>query len=452
MARSSRKNEPIAALDVGSAKVACFIATMDDDEVLRVLGVGHNRSRGVRGGHVVDMAALQASIAEAVDNAEKMADTRVNDVVVNVSGPTLLSRNMEAEVAIPRDQPVRMADVRRVLDQGSQLHLHATQADYARGPQPGSGIAPPQAGLAGHLSGDSDVIHRMASSYTIDGGDGVTDPRGMFGDRLGVRLHMVSAALGPLRNLSTVIERCHLDIDERVASPHASALACTVDDEKDIGVTVIDMGAGTTSISIFMDGHPIYASSIAVGGSHVTSDISKGLSTPLSAAERLKTVWGSVISSPRDASEMLRVQLVGEDDEQTGGHEIPRSQLFHIIQPRLEETFELVRARLTESRMLHAAGRRVVLTGGASQLQGVREMAELILDKQVRLGRPRRLKGLPEAVSGPAFATCAGLLRYAIQDHVVLGFAHRENDGEEEPERTGGAMSRVGQWLKELLG
>lgn len=440
MARGNRKNEPIAALDVGTTKVACFIAKLDDDEVLRVMGVGHNRSRGVRGGQVVDMAALQASIAEAVDNAEKMADVRVEGAIVNVSGPSLLSRNMEAEVAITHNHPIRNVDVRRVLEQGRQLHLHSSSSG-----QRGNG--------GGHAHGsDNEIIHCLPTSYTIDGGDGIVDPRGMFGERLGVRLHMVSAALGPLRNLATVIERCHLDITDRVATPYASALACTVDDEKEMGVTVIDMGGGTTSVSNFVEGHPVYADSIAIGGQHVTNDIAKGLSTPVVSAERLKTVWGSVLPSSKDANELLRVHLVGEDEEETGGHEVPRSELVRIIRPRLEETFELVRARLTEARMLHTAGRRVVLTGGASQLQGVREMAEAILDKQVRLGRPRRIKGLPEAVSGPAFATCAGLLRYATQDHVVTGLSQREGEAEEEAERPNGAIARVGVWLKGLLG
>jgi cell division protein FtsA len=442
VARPSRKNEPIAALDVGSAKIACFIAKMDDDQVLRVLGAGHNRSQGVRGGQVVDMAALQSAINEAVSNAEKMAGVRVKDLMLNISGPTLLSRNMEAEVAIPHNHPVRMSDVRRVLDQGSQLHLHAAQAaHHGRGP-----------GQGAHHGAESEVIHRWSNGYTIDGSDRIIDPRGMYGDRLGVRLHMVSVALGPLRNLRTVLEHCQLDVSEQVASPHAAALACAIDDEKEMGVTVIDMGGGTTSVSIFMDGHPLFADCVPVGGHHVTSDLSKVLSTPLAAAERLKTVWGSVLPSPRDANEMLRIQLVGEDEEETGGHEIPRSELVNIIRPRLEETFELVRARLADTRMLHAAGRRVILTGGASQLQGVREMAELILDKQVRLGRPRRLKGLPEAVSGPAFATCAGLLRWATQDHVELGFEHRENDGDDEADRSASTLVRVGHWIKELLG
>jgi len=442
VARGNRKNEPIAALDVGTTKVACFIAKLDDDEVLRVMGVGHNRSRGVRGGQVVDMAALQASIAEAVDNAEKMADMRIEGVIVNVSGPSLLSRNMEAEVAIPHNHPVRIPDVRRVLDQGRQLHGHASHGSQ-RGASSGSN----------HNHGsDTEIVHCLPTSYTIDGGDGIVDPRGMFGERLGVRLHMVSAALGPLRNLATVIERCHLDISDRVATPYASALACTVDDEKEMGVTVIDMGGGTTSVSNFVEGHPVYADSIAIGGQHVTNDIAKGLSTPVISAERLKTVWGSVLPSSKDANELLRVHLVGEDEEETGGHEVPRSELVRIIRPRLEETFELVRARLTEARMLHTTGRRVVLTGGASQLQGVREMAELILDKQVRLGRPRRIKGLPEAVSGPAFATCAGLLRYATQDHVVTGLTQRDGEAEEDTERPNGAFARVGVWLKELLG
>lgn len=440
MAKPNRKSSPIAALDVGSSKVACFIAQFDDEDVLTVRGFGHNRSRGVRGGQVSDMAALQAAIAEAVDGAEQTAGLRIEEVLVNVSGASLFSRNVEAEVTIPHNHPVRNADVRRVLDQGRQLHLHAAQAAYSLG---GQGNSP---------QGGSEIIHCLPTSYTIDGGDGIVDPRGMYGQRLGVRIHVVSSTLGPLRNLATVIERCHLDIADRVAAPYASALACTVDDEKEMGVTVVDMGGGTTSVSVFVDGQPVYADCIPVGGQHVTNDLAKGLSTPVTAAERLKTVYGTVIPSPRDSTEMLPLKLVGEDDDQPSGHEVPRSELVRIVRPRMEETFELVRARLADARMLHAAGRRVVLTGGASQLQGVREMAELILDKQVRLGRPRRLKGLPEEVSGPAFSTCAGLLRYAVQDQVVTGLPQKEGEADEDGEHQGGAFARVGSWLKELLG
>ncbi len=427
MAKSRQKSGVIAALDVGTSKVACFIAVPETDGTLRVVGVGHHRSRGMRNGQVASMADLEASVRSAVEAAEQMAGQRVDSVLLSITGGALASQNVETQVPV-HGHPVRDVDVRRILDQGRTI-----AAQHER-----------------------EILHCLPTTYSIDGGDGILDPRGMFGETLGVRIHMVSASTGPLRNLATVIDRCHLDVETRVASPYSSALACTVDDEKEMGVTVLDMGGGTTSISVFVDGHPMFADVVPVGGNHVTNDLAKGLSTPAAHAERLKTVWGTVLPTPSDARELLKVPLVGEEED-TESHEVPRSEIVRMIRPRIEETLEMVRARLGQAGMLNAAGRRVVLTGGASQLQGLREMAELILDKQVRLGRPRRLKGLPESASGPAFATCAGLLRYAIQDHV----AHTapgarqalvpsdEGDDEETTTKPAGPMGRMVSWLRE---
>ncbi|MFA7430674.1 MAG: cell division protein FtsA [Rhodospirillaceae bacterium] len=427
MAKSRQKSGVIAALDVGTTKVACFIAVPEADGTLRVVGVGHHRSRGMRNGQVASMADLEASVRSAVEAAEQMAGQRVDTVLLSITGGGLSSQNVETQVPV-HGHPVRDTDVRRILDQG-----RAIAAQHER-----------------------DILHCLPTTYSIDGGDGILDPRGMFGETLGVRIHMVSASTGPLRNLATVIDRCHLDVAARVASPYSSALACTVNDEKEMGVTVLDMGGGTTSVSVFVDGYPMFADVIPVGGNHVTNDLAKGLSTSATHAERLKTVWGTVLPSPSDTRELLKVPLVGEEED-TEGHEVPRSEIVRMIRPRIEETFELVRNRLGQAGMLHAAGRRVVLTGGGSQLQGLREMAELILDKQVRLGRPRRLKGLPESASGPAFATCAGLLRYAIQDHVAHAAPGSQQalvpdetgDDEDTTHKPAGRMGRMVSWLKE---
>ena len=290
---------------------------------------------------------------------------------------------------------------------------------------------------------DRELIHCIPTGYSIDGGNGIIDPRGMYGEKLGVTIHLVTAGIGPGRNLATVIDRCHLDIKDRVVSPYAAGLACLVDDEKDMGVTVIDMGGGTTSIAVFNDSQVVFVESITIGGNHVTNDIAKGLSTPVAKAERLKTVYGTVAMTPGDARELLKVPLVGEDDE-TNASEVPKSMLVQIIQPRIEETFELVRSHLDASGFVKSAGRRVVLTGGASQLEGVRDLAELVLDKQVRLGRPKLIRGLPDSVSGPAFSTAAGLLRYGLKEHVlrpsyaVMAAANQKR-----------GFGRIGQWLRE---
>lgn len=392
MARPKQRSGPVATLDIGTSKVVCFIAKSDEEGAFRVHGVGHQRARGMRNGQVVDMIQAEQSIRAAVESAEQMANTRVDSVIVAITGGQLTAHNVDAEISIA-GHPVREADTSRVLDQGRQLH---SQFGPARG---------------------QELIHCIPTGYAIDGTEGIVDPRGMFGERLGLRIHMVSTPVGPLRNLTTVVERCHLGIETRVVTPYASALACCRDDEKEMGATILDMGGGTTTLSVLVGGHPAWADCVPIGGNHVTNDLAKGLSTPAAYAERLKCMHGGVLASPSDTRDLLKIPLVGEEDD-TNSHEIARSDIIRIIRPRLEETFELVRERLSSAGMLHMAGRRLLLTGGASQLPGVREMAELILDKQVRLARPWRPKGLPESACGPAFSAAVGLLRYAAQDHV----------------------------------
>jgi cell division protein FtsA len=200
------------------------------------------------------------------------------------------------------------------------------------------------------------------------------------------------------------------------SSAYAAGLACLVEDEMDLGCTVIDMGAGVTSFAIFQGGHMIYADAIPAGGAHVTNDIAKGLTCAVSDAERLKTLYGSAMVTAGDETELIEVPQLGDADRHTPNH-IPRSLLIGIIQPRLEEILEIVRGRIRDSGLSHTVGRRVVLTGGGSQMPGIRELAQTILDKQIRLGRPIRLSSLPDAVSGPAFATTAGLLTYITERH-----------------------------------
>jgi len=383
MAKTKPRHGLIAALDVGTTKVACFIAKATDDG-LRVLGIGHQLSRGMRNGAVVDMEEAETAIRAAVDAAEQMAEDRIREVVVNVSGGQPISNKITLEVAV-NGHEIGDSDIRRMMDHGRQ---HSQQADR-------------------------ELIHTIPVGYTVDGNEGVRDPRGMFGDKLAVTVHLVSAAQGPIRNLTTVVHRCHLDIESRVVAGYASGLACLVDDEKELGVTCIDMGGGTTTIAVFQGGEMVHSDTIPVGGMHVTNDIARGLSTPLVHAERMKTLYGSALPSPSDDREILKVPLVGEDED-GATNQVPRSMLVQIIQPRLEETFELVLNRLEAGGFDKLAGRRVVLTGGAAQMQGVRDLAGMVLEKQVRLGKPVGLHGLPEATGGPAFSTCAGMLRYAL--------------------------------------
>ncbi len=409
------KNGIVAALDVGSSKVSCFIARVDGSSGLRVIGIGHQPSSGIRGGNIVDMEAAEHAISSAVNGAEQMCGERVEEIVVGVGGGYPASHTFGVEVAI-NGHEITDRDIRRVL---SQVHLPAETSDR-------------------------DLIHTMPIGYSIDGRSGIRDPRGMYGERLGVDVHLVTAAAGAMRNLGVCVKRTHLEIAERCVTPFAAGLACLVQDEMDLGVTLIDMGGGTTSIAVFYDGNLIYTDSIPVGGNHVTSDIARGLSTPLADAERMKILYGRSVAKANDQYEIIDVPLIGEQEHTEPNH-VPRSILVGIIRPRLEETFELVRGRLESSGVDKLTGRRIVLTGGASQLDGVAESAAQILNKQVRNGRPVRVSGLAEATGGPACTACAGLLTYALraQGGSVQPAAHM--NGESEASRFG----RLGSWLRE---
>jgi len=405
----------VAALDVGSTKVCCFIARLEDQGNVRVVGVGHQLAAGVRAGAIIDMEAAETSIGAAVHAAEQMAGETIRDVVVNVSGGYPVSHTFNAEVSVP-GQEVTDSDVRRAL-----AHARALQ-----------------------VGAESTLIHALPVGFSLDGNRGIRDPKGMYGDRLAVHVHVITAAAGAVRNLQTCVARCHLDIESMVVSPYASALATLVEDEMELGVACIDMGGGTTTISVFFEGQMVWTDCIPVGGSHVTNDIARGLTTPVVHAERMKTLYGSAMASAADEREMIDVPQVGEEERASGNH-VPKSLLVRIIQPRLEEIFELVRSRLEQSGFAKLAGRRVVLTGGASQLPGTRELAQLILDKQVRLGRPTRIGGLADANGGPAFSTAAGLLIHAVRHPTELPVSvHEAVSG-------GGIWGRVGTWLRENL-
>ncbi len=403
----------IAALDIGSSKVCCLIAVAENDAPPRVIGIGHQVSNGVRNGMIIDMDAATQAVVGAVHAAEQMAGETVDSVVVALTGAPPVSSVVEAEAAIAGEQ-ITDHDVRHVLAQGRGM---AAQDEHT-------------------------LLHAIPLTYGIDGQFGIRDPRGMFAGSLSVQMHLVSAAMPAVRTLQTCVRRAHLGIDSPVAAGYAAGLACLVEDERDLGVTVLDMGAGRTSIGVFFDGALVFADTVPVGGGHVTNDIARGLSTPLSQAERMKTLYASALPAPADAQEVIDVPQVGENGRRDA-QQVPRSILSTIVQPRLEETFELVRDRLEQNGLAKSAGRRVVLTGGASQLQGVRELAGLILDRQVRIGQPIGIAGLAESTGGPAFAQCAGLVLYAVR-------ASREPSLQVVTKpKPAGLLGRVGHWVKE---
>jgi len=375
----------IAVLDIGTTKIACFIAQVDSAGETKIAGIGHQLSKGIRSGIITDFAEAEASIVSAVHAAEQMAGETVENVMVSLSGGNLTSRNVTVEMTMLGEE-VTDRDIMDIIEQGRASILH----------------------------NESDIIHCIPVSYYLDGARGISDPRKMYGKKLGADLHIITGLPSVTRNLAHCVARCHLNVAEYIAAPYASGLSVLEEDEKQLGVTLVDMGGGVTSFAVFGGGKNVYTDAVPIGGSHVTNDIARGLSTGLSHAERLKTLHGSAIAATRDDQVMVDVPPLGEE-ESDDVNTLPRSMLVGVIRPRIEEIFEMIRSKIEIAGAGAYAGKRVVLTGGASQLLGVREMAANILGKQVRLGRPRSLPGLAEAVSGPAFATSLGMLEYVTK-------------------------------------
>ena len=422
---SPRRSVVAAALVVGSSKIVCLIARLRPhapQQVLQrrshsieVIGFGHTFARGTKAGTVVNLAQAEEAIRQAVDAAERMAGVEIASVVLSVSSGRLASELFAAEVDII-GSAVAESDVARVLAAGSRHSLRDGRA----------------------------VLHSLPVGYSLDGVSGIRDPRGMLGRHFGVDMHVATTDIAAARNLMLAVERCHLEVEAMVASPYVAGHAVLADDEADLGAAVIDMGAGTTTIAAFQAGRLIHVDGFALGGHHVTMDLARGLNARIADAERIKTLYGTVLSGGSDERDMITVPPLNEHEREQAQF-VSRATLVTIIKPRVEEILEMVRDRLAASPI--AADRRshVVITGGASQLNGLPELATRMLGRPVRLGRPLGIAGAPEAAKGPAFAVAAGLLVYPQAAHLE----HFEVRKRQLMTGTGGYFARVGRWLRE---
>jgi cell division protein FtsA len=369
----------VAVLDVGSTKTVCLIGRAEPGN-LRVVGAALRETNGVKSATVTSIIEAEETIREAVAAAENHADARIQNVLISVACGSPMSIKGRAVAAL---------DGALVSDG----HLHTLLREGRSKCQ-----------MEGY-----EIIQAAPTSYVVDEARGVHDPSGMFCQRIGVSMHAVGVRPSPLANLKLAIERCHLSTVGSLFSGYASGLSTLTDDEKQLGATLIDMGGGVTSIAVFMEGQLVHADVVPIGGSHVTSDLARMLAAPISAAERLKTLYGAALGDIETGTDVIAVPQMGEDGDEYAAR-VPRSMLTRIIQPRLEEIFAQVQERLRASGFDVAAGRRAVLTGGACQLAGTRELAQRVLNKQIRLGRPQTFHGLPAASAGPDYATALGLL------------------------------------------
>ena len=369
----------VAALDVGTSKIVCVIGRAEGG-ALKVLGSALRESGGLKAGTVTSLDSAEESIRECVAAAETMADARIQNVLIGVNCGQPVSVTSRAVMAL--DGALVTDDHLRVLLQEARK----------------------RARLEGH-----EIIQSAPTAYVVDEARGVKNPSGMFAQKIGVAMHAVAVKPGPLQNLKLAVARCHLNVVGTMFAPYASGLSVLTEDEKQIGCTVIEMGGGVTSIAVFLEGNLVHADVVPIGGFAVTSDISRMLSAPLSAAERVKTLFGAALGEMDAGTDVVAVPQMGENGDDTALR-VPRSMLTRIIQARLEEIFTAVQEKLQASGYDVAAGKRAVLPGGASQLAGVRDLAARILGKQVRIGRPQAFPGLAAASAGPDYATVIGLL------------------------------------------
>ncbi|UXX85103.1 cell division protein FtsA [Roseovarius pelagicus] len=398
MRRAAMQRGVVAVLDVGTSKIACLVLRFDGTDGLteadgigamagqagfRVIGAATTRSRGVRFGEIEAMQETERAIRTAVQAAQKMANMRVDHVIACFSGAQPRSYGLAGQVEL-EGQVVTEQDVSRVL---SACDL----------PDIGDG---------------REVLHAQPVNFALDHRSGLIDPRGQLGQTLATDMHMLTVDSIAIQNLAHCVKRCDLELAGVASSGYVSGVSSLVEDEQELGAACIDLGGGSSSISIFIKKHMIYADSVRMGGDHVTGDISMGLQVPTSVAERIKTFYGGVVATGMDDREMIEI---GGDtgDWDRDRRTVSRAELIGIMRPRVEEILEEVRARLDAAGFEYLPSQQIVLTGGGSQIPGLDGLASRILGQQVRLGRPLRVHGLPQAATGAGFASAVGMCLFA---------------------------------------
>src|SRR5438270_1521086 len=370
---------PIAALDIGSSKVSAIIARQDEAGRLRVLGTAQRESRGVKRGVITDMAASEFAVREAVELAERMSGLTVDDVWASYGAGGLVSDVANVEVELG-GHPVEQADIDQLLHVGKEAIDRNGQV----------------------------VLHAHPALYTIDRAQGVQQPIGLHANRLGVDIQVIAAEPSPLRNVDTVIRQAHLGVRAIVASPVAAALACLSDEERELGVALVEVGAEVTNVSVHHGGMIVGLRSIPLGARDITNDIAAAFAVQRRDAERLKCFYGSAMTSPRDNHEIIEATQIGAEPG-AQPMKMTRAQLMMVIRQRIEELTNEVQAALKGLGFTGPVGRQVVLTGGGAELKNVADYMQGVLGRAVRVGRPKQIAGLPDAHSGPAFSTLVGL-------------------------------------------
>ncbi len=410
--RQKKLKSVLTLLDVGTAKISCLMVRLMANGSYEVLGMGYAPAVGIKAGAIIDLEKATACIRQALSQVEKQANRQIDKVIVNISSTQLKSIHIQKDIDISGDRAISANDVKKLID----------------------GI------IATTLSKGDEVIHAFPISYLVDNEPGILDPRGMHGNTLGVHLHLITMPENQSKNLIALLDSCHVGVEMKVATPYASALATLTDAEKDTGVAVIDLGAGTTSLALFMDGCPVHIEMIPQGGNRLTKDITHGLNTSFEVAERLKTLHGSTFISPRDMIDRLNVPVLEENGLSI---QLPQSQLIAIIIPRVEEILENIAGIFDKYPYFVVATKHVVLNGGGASLLGIKEKVSAMLGATARIGKAENLRHMKTSFEPYTFSTCIGLLKYAM--------INQEKSNMEQfnttPFYKKGFIGKVMQWL-----
>ncbi len=420
--RSRKIGQLVTALDLGSTKITCLMArTVPPSQgPFELAGHGLQTSRGLKGGVVIDMDGLERSVRLAVEDAERMSSAQATDVRVSVTGPYLETRRIQGD-HVMNGREVSQKDVHKLLEKT----------------------------LASGIDDKLFVLHAFPLSYSIDGNEGVRDPRGMFAEKLGVTMNLVTMPMPIYRNIVLSVSRAHLSVESISAAPFASSDAVLTDDERDNGAICIDLGGSSTGISVFQDGALAFVDTLPVGGHHITSDLAHGIGTTMPAAERIKTLHGSVLPPKSGPADFVETPKIG-DDGRLSAARMPKSELTGFILPRVEENFELVSRALSKSGLGSRLPRRVVLTGGGSELPGIRELAARVLAMPVRLARPLHAAELGEICQRASFSAAAGLLTLGDAGP-TQGPAKKSVKSKDYRVGEAGVFGRAVDWLKENI-
>jgi len=386
-----RNDGLITAIDIGSWKVSALIARKQEDGSLTVLGTGQRESRGVRRGFVIDMERAELAVRETVEQAEKVAGTNIEKVVLSFSGGSVESKVEPVEMTVAGNR-VEQADIDALFDRARER------------------IDP-----EGRV-----ILQANPTLYTIDGMRGVARPLGLHAERLGVDVHVVLADGAPLRNLETAVRNAYLDVDAIVAAPIATAAACLSDEERDLGVALVEFGHGVTNVSLHIGGMLVGLRSIPIGSADITDDIASAFGIRRSQAERMKNFYGSAMQSRRDFRDVIEIAPAANSAEQAETRRVTRAELVGVICARLGQLMSEVSKALDEMGFHAPVGRQVVLTGGGADLKGIADYAQTALGRAVRVGKPRMLDAMPGAHLGPAFTTLTGLAIYASKERKDL--------------------------------